>query len=54
MIGIYIRITESQREVEPPSYNQFPLSIIGRYTLSMRGIKGARLINGLISGALLK
>ncbi len=24
MIGIYIHITESQREAEPPLYNQFP------------------------------
>jgi len=30
MIGIYIHIMESQREAEPPLYNQFPLPYEGR------------------------
>ncbi len=42
VIGIYIRITESQREAKPLLYNQFPPLL-----KKERGINGVRLINNL-------
>jgi hypothetical protein len=42
MVGIYIHITEGQREALPPSNNSFPLMQGIHLPIMERGIKGVR------------